>query len=260
MHEELRSAGRLILSWVTTFVVGVIFLCTFGVYTVTLHGVSIPFFKPESPSIASLFFLRIKQDLLPQGVELISISPISVFLVQLKIAALGSLIILFPFFLYSLIRYLSPALLYREKLRVVMWSFAAAVLFFFGALFAYSFLVLQVFQVFFSFNTDMHVASFLAIDEFVSWTLSSLFITGFLFLLPLFMYILAVGNIVGSKFFASKWREAFVLFLVASAIITPDVSGVSLVLISIPMVALYTFGIILAAHHERSHKKRIQLS
>jgi sec-independent protein translocase protein TatC len=255
MHEELRSVGRLLLSWTTTFVLSVIFLCSFGVHITTFLGVQVPIFRPESPSIASLFFLKVKQDLLPQGVDLISISPISVFLVQIKIAALGGLILLFPFYLYSLIRYLSPALHYKEKIRVVMWSLFAAILFFFGVLFAYKFLILQVFQVFFSFNKDMNVSSFLAIDEFINWTLSSLFLTGVLFLLPLFMYILSVVNLVSSAFFISRWREVFVVFLIIAAIITPDVSGVSLILISIPMIALYTLGIILSARHERNKRR-----
>lgn len=253
--EEIQHVKRSFLVWLVLFFIVIVLFCTVGITFVDIQGYTVPF-PSTSHSLVTQFFAKAKHDLLPLGAQLISTSPITVFLVQMKIAVLGSFMLLSPYLLYSIIGYLSPALFPRERRRLFFLIISSTVLFFLGMLFAYHFLVRLMFGIFLSFNLDMAVTPYLAVDEFMDWTLAAIFLTGLLFLLPIFMYMLTVLRIAKSSFWASKWREAFLVFLVVSSIITPDVSGVSVLFLSVPMTVLYIIGIIAASFHERRLKNQ----
>ena len=210
----------------------------------------------EKKTLISQIFIIIKKDLLPEDVELISISPIVAFWVEIKISMLISFLILAPYLFFSIVSYLSPALFPKEKRKLFIFTIMASILFFGGIVFSYIFLVKTMFTALFSFNSDLSVKPFLPVDEFVSWTLATLFITGFLFMLPISMYVLTVLRIVSVRFWVFRWREVFIIFLIAASIITPDVSGVSVLILTIPMILLYTFGIIISARAVKKVKKQ----
>jgi sec-independent protein translocase protein TatC len=255
-REEVREVKRrLFLSFFLLIAVACL-LCGVGVSYINFGGVQVPVPSVSSQTLVSLFFVRAKLDLLPPEIVVISTSPITVFLMKIKIALLGSLVINLPYLLFSFVRYLSPALLPKERRRLRYMVVASTGLCFLGMFFAYHFLVRSMFAILFSFNFDSAVTQYLAIDEFVSWTLAALGITGLLFLLPIFMYMLTIFRIAKSRFWIAKWREASILFLVIASIITPDVSGVSVLLLSVPMASLYAIGIGLSLFYERRHKVR----
>ena len=257
IRGELLDIKRHFLIWGILFFFGVVALCGFSV-SVSQGFDAEGFLKPSvSKSLASLFFIQTKNDLLPEGVELIATSPITAFLIHLKIGILGSFVLFLPVLLYSFGRYLSPALYREERRNFLLLTFLSTILFLAGVVFAYRLLVLKMFSALFSFNTSLDVTPYLAADDFISWVLSALIISGVLFLLPIFMYTLAVIRVVGSSFWVIRWREAFVVFLVCASLITPDVSGFSVVLLMLPVACLYMFGIFFAKIHEYRRKKSL---
>ncbi len=56
------------------------------------------------------------------------------------------------------------------------------------------------------------------------------------------MISLTFLGIIPSIFWREKWRYALLTFLLFSAIITPDGSGVSMMLLSLPLSGLYAVG------------------
>lgn len=112
------------------------------------------------------------------------------------------------------------------------------------------YIVAPMFKFLLSFSQNIPVTQFLAIDEFISWTLAALLMTGLLFLLPIFMYSLAALRIITARFWINQWREAFIVFLIISSVATPDVSGLSVIILSIPMIFLYGLGIALSSLHK----------
>lgn len=213
-------------------------------------------FGTDTNTIVSQIFSISKVDLLPNNVELISISPIMSFWVEIKVSTLMSFVLLLPYLLYSILTYLSPALFPKEKKKLLIFTMMASALFFIGMTFSYLYLIKPMFTGLFSFNNDLSVKPFLPVDEYVSWVLASLFMAGILFLLPIAMYMLTALKIVSIRFWIYRWREVFIIFLVIASIITPDVSGVSVLVLTIPMILLYTFGILLAARATKNSKTR----
>ena len=244
IHQEIHALRRHFSPWLLAFIFCLAVFSIFGLQQREFFDVKIPVLSTIGPNIVTQIFLKIEHDVLPQGVQLVSLSPITVFLLQLKIALFASFAMSLPIFLYCMVRYISPALFVRERLQLIFVTVMISFFFLLGVIFSYKFLVLQMFTILFSFNHGLQVASMLDVNEFMSWTLASLFVTGVLFLLPFFMYGLCALRVVSSRFWVQYFREVFLGFLIISAIITPDVSGVSILILSIPMVALYSLGII----------------
>lgn len=252
--QELKTLKDHILSWLLSFVI-----IAFGIFTVGLNKVQVfgwDFVAPtfSQHSLASMFFDLIRRDLLPEGVKLIAVSPVSAFVSQVTVSLLLAFILTFPFFLFKLSGYLSPALHDSEKKSATKIFIPSIILFFTGALFAYFSLIPETFRVLYSFNAIIGAEPFFSVSDFIGWVFLLMFATGIMFLLPVFMYLLGRLGLIRHNFWRENWRASLVVFLIVSAVITPDGSGVTMLLLSAPMMALYGLGMTLS---EVAHKKSL---
>lgn len=241
--DEIKDLKKYLLSWFLSFLILAFALFAIGIGEAEILGyqLSLPIFS--SNSFAVMFFEMVKNDLVPEGVSLIATSPSSAFITQTIISILGSFMLTFPYLIYRIFQFLSPALYKREKNRIFKILLPSAILFIGGIVFSYLVLIPPTFRVLFAFNLILDVTPFFAVSGFISWTLSLMFTTGIMFLLPVFMYILSWIGIVSSDFWIKNWRIALVAFLILAAVITPDGSGVTMALLSLPMMSLYGIGI-----------------
>ena len=90
----------------------------------------------------------------------------------------------------------------------------------------------------------MGAAPFFAIGEFVYSVLGLMLAVGIMFLLPIFMSILSWVGLIEAGFWKNNWKYAFLVFLIFSAIITPDGTGITMAILAIPLVGLYGIGIV----------------
>ena len=254
--QELKTLKNHILSWLWSFVI-----ISFVIFTVGLSKIKIfgwDFIAPtfSQHSLATMFFDLIRRDLLPEGVKLIAVSPVSAFVSQVTVSLLLAFVLTFPFFLFKLSGYLSPALHDNEKKAITRIFIPSIMLFFTGALFAYFSLIPETFRVLYSFNALVGAEPFFSISEFIGWVFVLMFATGVMFLLPIFMYLLGRLGVIRPNFWRENWRGAFLVFLIVSAVITPDGSGVTMMLLSVPMMALYGLGMTLRVATEKIHPAR----
>jgi sec-independent protein translocase protein TatC len=77
---------------------------------------------------------------------------------------------------------------------------------------------------------------------------------GIIFELPIVMALLAAVGIVRASFLMRYQRHAFVVCLIAAAIITPTGDAVNLALMAGPMVLCYELGVLAAWLIERRRK------
>ena len=69
------------------------------------------------------------------------------------------------------------------------------------------------------------------------------------------MYGLSYLGVVSSSFWKKYWRFAAIAIFLFGAIITPDVSGITMMLGAIPMLVLYVFGYAASARREKVVKR-----
>jgi sec-independent protein translocase protein TatC len=90
--------------------------------------------------------------------------------------------------------------------------------------------------------------------EFVTFVLQFLLAFGFSFQLPLVMYAISMSGMVGKDFWRKNIRYAIVIIIIFGAVITPDGTGVTMMLVAGPMIGLYVLGILFI---ERKQRKKL---
>ncbi|KKQ77879.1 MAG: hypothetical protein A3A96_00630 [Candidatus Zambryskibacteria bacterium RIFCSPLOWO2_01_FULL_39_39] len=253
LFEELKIFIKNILHWIYSFVGFSFFFFIFGLKKVVIWGKDYFLPLPTEISFSVQVFNKIRSDLLPLNVQLVVTNPMSAFVSQMLLSILLSFLFTIPFFIYKIITYIAPALLPHEK-KAVLWSlFPFVFLFFAGAAFSYFFLIPATFKVLYPYATTIGAVPFFSIDEFIYYVFSLMIAVGMMFLLPLFMILLSIIGIIPASFWRGRWRHAILFFLIISAIITPDGTGITMIMLFLPLSALYFVGYVFANKLSREH-------
>jgi len=244
--KELKIFVKHIFYWVVSFVGFSVFFFFFGLKKIVVLGEELYLFLPSENSFTVQAFSKVRADLLPQGVELMATNPISAFVAQILLSMLLSFLLTTPFFIYKIILYLQPALYSYERRAIILSVLPLTVLFLSGAAYSYFFLIPTTFKILYPFTINIGATAFFSINEFMHYVFGLTFYVGLMFLLPVFMVLLSWMGIIRAEFWKNKWRFALLLFLIGSAIITPDGTGVTMAMLFIPLMTLYFIGCALA--------------
>jgi len=176
------------------------------------------------------------------NLQFVTLSPSASFFVLMKISLIAGIVFSFPIIFYQLWKFIEPGLLPKEKKLLYPLLGIGSILFLLGVLFAY-FIVLPVALKFLiGIGIDvLKVTPMISIDLYTSFILKLILAFGFLFQLPIVMYILTSLGIVSNETW-KKWRKPFIVFaFVLGAIIAPD--WMTQTLIALPLIALYEISL-----------------
>jgi sec-independent protein translocase protein TatC len=95
-----------------------------------------------------------------------------------------------------------------------------------------------------------------AIRDFVDFVVVFMLAFGFIFDIPVFMASLTWAGVVKAGTWKGGWRWAFAAAIVVGAVITPDGSGVTQMIVALPMMALYGAGYLAARIIEKRKAPR----
>ena len=239
MLTELKTLAYLLRDWFVLWVGVAALVFTCGVRTVAVGGYAVPVPWFEGPSLAARLLDWIATTLAPAGVPLIVTTPFAAFVATAKVALLAALVVTVPYGLYRLARYVAPALRRRERRLARLAVIPAGALFGLGCWFAYRYVIPPTLALLYGYAAGVGAEAYLELAAFVSVALGLMAAVGIMFTLPVVMALLA-----SRSFWLAHWRGAVVTFLVVSAILTPDGSGITMVLLAAPMTALYGAGIV----------------
>lgn len=195
-----------------------------------------------TPTLANQFFLSAKSFLVPNSVLLVALAPVSVFMAPVVMAFLISLLITFPYALYSVEKYLRPALYPKERKVIYTFALPSLILFYLGCAFGYFIIIPATFSILYSFAGPIGVTPFFSLDSFISSVFLLTMSVGVIFLLPVIMILLTRLSLIPHEWWLRHWRGAILASLIFSAVITPDGSGVTMVFLFIPLMLLYGTG------------------
>lgn len=261
--DELRRRLKVVI--VVIILLWVIFM-TFGIQPVNLGSYSVPLLvpafasnSPNSLPVANQFFLMIVAYLKPNYVNETALAPWDGVLVQIQIAMFLAVVVGFPVIAYEIGGFVSPALKPSEKRLIMRMTVPVVLLFFFGVLLDYFLLLPWTINFLYTAQRNMGIQTYLLpIDSFVSFVTIHLLAFGLAFQLPVIMYSLAAVGVVKAEFWKKYWRYVTVAVFVIAAIITPDPSGVTMVVVGGIMMGLYALGYLFAkrvgAKRERAQR------
>ena len=247
--EELRKRLlRIVL------VVGIItaLILTFHAEPIQLGEITLYYPTPEPlNNIAAQITDHMKENLVPQDVQLIQTAPGQAFFAQVYIAALVGIMVGMPVIIKELVGFIKPALKENEINVSRSISLPALGLFIAGCAFSYNLVIPYILEFLYRYGESAGLVTFLNVIDFVTFVLQFLLAFGFSFQLPLVMYAISASGAVDADFWRKNIRYAIVVIVIFGAIITPDGSGVTMWFIAGPMIGLYTAGMLLIERKER---------
>lgn len=179
----------------------------------------------------------------PFGMQLINIDVTAQFFVHLKVAALGGVVIAFPYIIYEIWKFIAPAL-YDHERRAVRSAFGmASVLFYLGVAVGY-FVVLPVCLMFFmNYTVSDAVANQISLNSYMGLFVSMVFIIGLVFEFPTVIAILSNLNVINRGHLKRYRKHAVLVVLIVSAFITPS-DPVSMFVLAVPLYGLYELSVL----------------
>lgn len=205
-------------------------------------------------SIASFTYAKQILDILTMGRTLIFIRPSEAFLAHVRVAVSTGSTIAMPVVFYHVLAFLVPAFSKREKRIIVGSVFLMFLLFIAGLSFAW-YVVFPIAMKFFASFSSEQLLPLYNVSDYLSFATGFLLAFGLVFQLPVLFWALGALHIVSARFLRASRKYALVLIVIIAALITPP-DVVSQVLMALPMLFLYEFGIILVALTERGRRKR----
>lgn len=167
------------------------------------------------------------------------------FSVLLWTSITAGFILSFPYLLWELWKFISPALYDKEKNNAKVFIFVSSLLFFAGVLFGYY----MITPLSINFLSNLEVSSIVKnqidINSYIGLVKTTSLACGLVFELPIIIYFLSLMGLVDPKFLREYRKYAIVLILIVSAIITPP-DVISQIIVSIPLLILYEISIFIS--------------
>ncbi len=182
----------------------------------------------------------------PINFEIINTEMAGQFVTHIKVAFYVGLILAFPYTIFELWRFVSPALYEKERKASSRAIFICSILFYIGVIFAYFILIPFSLDFLSHYNVSYSIKNTFTLTNYINFLSTLLLATGIMFELPVAVYVLAKLGIISASMMKKYWRYAFVITLVISALITPpDIA--SMILVGIPLFGLYIISIFIAS-------------
>lgn len=163
-------------------------------------------------------------------------------------------ILAFPYILWLLWGFVSPALYEKEKKNAKLFIFIASILFFLGVLFGYFVVVPMSVNFFATFKVSEVVKNQFSLDSYIGLIKTSVIASGLFFEMPIIIYFLTKLGLVTPQFLRKYWKYAVIIILIVAAIVTPP-DVVSQLIVAIPMLLIYEVSILLSV---LVHKKQLK--
>lgn len=182
--------------------------------------------------------------------QLISIKMAGQFITHIWTAIVAGFILSSPVVFFEFWLFIRPALHENEKRYASVAVFSATFLFSLGVLFGYYLIVPLSIHFLGSYTLSSDVVNQININSYINTVVSISLASGFVFLLPIFVFFLSRIGLLTPAFMRRYRRHSYVLMLLLAAIITPP-DVFSQIMVAIPLAILYEIGIFISARIEK---------
>ncbi|MDD3107887.1 MAG: twin-arginine translocase subunit TatC [Alistipes sp.] len=176
------------------------------------------------------------------------------FNLHMQVSLVTGIALAVPYLLWEIWQFIAPALTSYERHKSRMFVLYVSLCFFTGLLFGYFMIAPLSINFLANYQASPDIINMIDIKSYLTNILSVSIGCAVIFQLPLLIYFLTRMGIVSAAFLRHYRRHAIVLLTIISAIITPP-DLFSLVLVVLPLYALYELSIFLAVRVEHQKAK-----
>ncbi|MHA2176622.1 MAG: twin-arginine translocase subunit TatC [Candidatus Hodarchaeales archaeon] len=173
-------------------------------------------------------------------------APYSVIIVCLELGVIIAVILNIPIICYEIYAFIRPALYDEEADFALKLALSFGVLFLFGAI-AGALLVPIMVDTLFGLTTIVdygRIVNFVPLESFVDFIFFSIIGTGVLFTFPIWLVFGALAGAFSSEGLMNRRREILIALIALTAVITPDPTPISMILLSIPLIVFFEIAIV----------------
>jgi sec-independent protein translocase protein TatC len=196
------------------------------------------------------FLKRPIDPFLPPGQQLLFLSLLDPFFLQLKLALAIGAVVALPVLLYQVWAFLQPALHRQEKRMVLPVLLAGLALFAVGAGLGFFVVMPVTIPILLKFATSS-LQPMITASEYFSLTIGVVLAFGAVFEMPLVMFVLIWMRILSSAFLRRHHKTFIIVNAVASSILTPGDIIVMTLIVMVPIQLFYELAILMAIVLER---------
>lgn len=176
---------------------------------------------------------------------LVSLAPLETFMIYFMVCMVTGLVISSPWVFYQVWAFIAAGL-YRHERHYVRKFIPFSLGLFLAGVFLCFFIVLPyTLQFLLDFNIWLGIEPTLRITDWISFATILPLVFGVCFQTPLVMLLLERIGVFTVKDFREKRKFAVLIIVVAAAVITPTGDPFTMLVLAIPMYALYELGIII---------------
>ena len=196
------------------------------------------------------FLKRPIDPFLPPGQQLLFLSLLDPFILQLKLAIAIGAVIALPVILYQIWAFLQPALHQQEKRMVLPALLTGLALFVLGAGIGFVVVMPMTIPILLKFATQS-LQPMITASEYFGLTIAVVLAFGAVFEMPLVMFVLIWMRILTSAFLRRHHKTFIIVNAVASSILTPGDLIVMTLIVMVPIQLFYEMAILMAIVLER---------
>ena len=176
------------------------------------------------------------------------------FNLHMQVSLVTGVVLAVPYLLWEIWRFIAPALTSFERAKSRMFVFYVSLCFFGGLLFGYFLIVPLSINFLSTYEASPDITNMIDVRSYLTNVLTVSVGCAAIFQLPLLIYFLTRMGIVSAAFLKKYRRHAIIILTVISAVITPP-DLFSLVLVVLPLYALYELSIFIASRVEKQKAK-----
>lgn len=177
------------------------------------------------------------------SVDIININVASQFTTHISTSFWLALVIVFPYLIYEIWKFISPALFPDERKNVRLAFFFGTFMFYLGCAVGYGVVFPFTFRFLTEYQVSTEIVNQISLNSYMGNFLMMVFVMGLVFEIPLLAWVLSTIGVVNKDFLKKYRRHAVVVLLILAAVITPTGDPFTLMVVFLPLYLLYELSI-----------------
>lgn len=181
----------------------------------------------------------------PFAIHLMNTGLTEQFMIHMKTAFYAGVVVVSPYIIYMLFRFVSPALYDNERRYATAVVSSGYVMFMLGTALNYFLIFPLTVKFLGTYQVSDDVANMLTLESYMDTLLMMSLVMGIVFELPVVSWLLGRMGLIDAPMMQTWRKHAVVAILVVAAVITPTTDAFTLFVVALPIWLLYELSILI---------------
>ena len=179
------------------------------------------------------------------SLNLVNIELTTQFMIHMKMTLLCAAVLVFPYMVYQVWKFIAPALYSNEKNAIGKAFLLSSFLFYAGVVISYLIIIPLMLNFFSGYQVSGDVPNMFSLSSYISIFTSMALTFGIVFEFPILTILLSNLGLLHRESMKQYRRHAVCAIVVLAAVITPSGDPFSLAIVALPLYLLYEFSVLI---------------